>query len=302
MNPPSFLATCGRASALLGIAFSGALLVASCGGGGDDTPAPAALPAAPGSAPAVSTATSDRLSYGRVSTFTVDGSNLSNGASYAVTGCDNLTLQPGATATRQIFTCTPHALAMRLAVSSSGSEIFATALTVPKPRVGMTTTSGTLVVELEPGNAPITVDNFLAYVNSGYYNGTLFHRVVAGFVNQGGGFDAVAANTLTARPGLSPAIVLESNKGLSNTRGTIAMARTSVADSATSQFFFNQVNNSASLDFGSVPNPLGYAVFGGVVSGEAVLDAINAVATRTVGGFTNVPATDIFLQTAVQTQ
>lgn len=252
------------------------------------------------SGPAVASASADRLSYGRLSTFTVDGSSLSGNLGYAVTGCDGLTLLAGATAARQVFTCTPHALALRLAVSSAGAEIYSTALTVPKPRVDLAFASGSVVVELEPEKTPITVDNFLAYVNSGYYNATLVHRVVAGFVNQGGGYSAVAATTLTAKPGLSPAIVLETNKGLANTRGTIAMARTSVADSATSQFFFNQVDNP-SLDYASAANP-GYAVFGRVVSGQAVLDAINAVATRTVGAFANVPSTDIFVQTAVQSQ
>ena len=210
--------------------------------------------------------------------------------------------EAGGTAARKTFSCTPHALALRLAVSSAGAEIYSTALSVAKPRVDLAFASGTVVVEfeLEPEKAPITVDNFLAYVNSGYYNATLIHRVVAGFVNQGGGYSAVAATTLTAKPGLSPAIVLETNKGLGNTRGSIAMARTSVADSASSQFFFNQVDNP-SLDYASAGNP-GYAVFSRVVSGQAVLDAIDAVATRTVGAFANVPLTDIFVQTAVQSQ
>lgn len=295
MTHPALPEFRGPASAWLIAMIAATLLVAGCGGGGSSGSD------AGSTAPSVSSVTNDRLSYGRLSTFTVNGANLSSAIGYAVTGCDNLALQTGATATRQIFTCTPHALAMRLAVSSAGSEIYASPLTVPKPRIDLTTTSGTVVVELQPDKAPITVDNFLAYVNAGYYNATLFHRVVAGFVNQGGGYSAVTATTLTPKPGLLPAITLETNKGLSNTRGTIAMARTSVADSATSQFFFNQVDNSLSLDYQSAANP-GYAVFGSVVSGQSVLDAINAVATRTVGAFANVPTTDIFLQTALQSQ
>jgi cyclophilin family peptidyl-prolyl cis-trans isomerase len=144
------------------------------------------------------------------------------------------------------------------------------------------------------------VDNFLAYVNTKFYDGTIFHRVVRNFVAQGGGFTGVAATTLTSKTGLRPPIVLETNKGLSNLRGTIAMARTSLPDSATSQFYFNTVNNTF-LDYASSTSP-GYAVFGSVVSGLSVIDTMNGVATRSVGGFADVPVTDVVLITALRTR
>jgi cyclophilin family peptidyl-prolyl cis-trans isomerase len=274
-----------------------ALLLQACGGG--DSGTPITNPAT------VTSATADRLSYGRVSTFTVTGSNLVAGATFSATGCDGLTVLGGGSATQQRLSCTPNkALSVRLAASSGGAEVYATTLAVPKPRVSLTTTAGAIELELEPGAVPLTVDNFLAYVNAGFYNGTIFHRVVPGFVVQGGGFTGVAGSTLTAQASVRAPIALETNKGLSNLRGTIAMARTNVPDSATSQFYFNTVDNAAgsanNLDYISAAAP-GYAVFGHIVSNLAVIDAISAVPTRTVGGFTDVPVTSIVVQTAAQT-
>jgi peptidyl-prolyl cis-trans isomerase A (cyclophilin A) len=114
--------------------------------------------------------------------------------------------------------------------------------------VTLTTTLGTIVVELDPTKAPITVKNYMAYVNSGFYSGTIFHRVIAGFMNQGGGYTGVSGGSLVAKTGVQSPIVLESNVGLSNRRGTIAMARTSVANSATSQFFINAVTTQTLAD------------------------------------------------------
>jgi len=110
----------------------------------------------------------------------------------------------------------------------------------------------------------------------------------------------VTATTLTPKTGLRSPIVLETNKGLSNLRGTIAMARTGLPDSATSQFYFNTVNNTF-LDYASSSSP-GYAVFGSVVSGLSVIDAMNGVTTRSVGGFSDVPVTDVVLITALRTR
>ncbi len=161
------------------------------------------------------------------------------------------------------------------------------------PRVTMVTTKGTIVVELYPANAPATVANFLQYVNDGFYTNKIFHRVISNFVIQGGGFDAqlrLAANR--------PPIALEVCNGLSNTRGTIAMARTDVPNSATSQFFVNVVDNK-SLD----TNGGGYAVFGAVISGMDVVDLIKAVPTQNVIGFgDNVPVTPITITSATKTQ
>lgn len=162
------------------------------------------------------------------------------------------------------------------------------------PQVTLQTTLGAVVLELNPEQAPVTVANMLAYANSGFYDGTLFHRVIYGFMVQGGGFNT----GLAYKPPTYSPIVLESNNGLSNLRGTIAMARTSVADSATSQFFINQVDN-VFLDYASSNAP-GYAVFGKVLTGMAVVDSIASVANRTVGPYGNVPYTDINITAAVQ--
>ena len=167
------------------------------------------------------------------------------------------------------------------------------ASTTPYPQVTLVTTKGTIVVELYPLNAPATVANFLQYVTDGFYKNKIFHRVISNFVIQGGGFDAqlnLAANR--------PPIALEVCNGLSNTRGTVAMARTDVLNSATSQFFVNVVDNT-SLD----TNGGGYAVFGKVVSGMDVVDLIKAVPTQTVNGFgDNVPVTPITITSAIKTQ
>lgn len=286
--------------ALRSVASAWALLgLAACGGGGGSAGTPLI------DTPNISAVTPDRVSYGRSSSFSVTGTNLLN-LSFAATGCSGLTQQAGGTQTSQTLTCTPTAaLSVRLSASTGSGEIYNNTWVVPTPQVTLTTTLGNIVVDLDPVKAPLTVDNFLAYVNAGFYTDTLMHRVVRGFVSQGGGFTAVAGNTLTAKAGARPPIALETNKGLSNVRGSIAMARTDAFDSATSQFFFNQVNNDATslnnLDYQNAANP-GYAVFGAISSGLAVIDAMNVVATRTVGGFTNVPVTNIVVQTAVQTR
>jgi peptidyl-prolyl cis-trans isomerase A (cyclophilin A) len=163
------------------------------------------------------------------------------------------------------------------------------------PRVEFQTSMGSVVVEFDPDRAPVTVANVLAYVNMGFYDGTLFHRVIPDFVVQGGGF---APGLLQYQPLYAP-IRLESDNGLSNVRGTLAMARTGVPDSATSQFYFNLVDNTA-LDYRSAASP-GYAVFGQVVSGMEVVDAIARVPTTSVGGFANVPVQDVKIVSATQT-
>ena len=141
------------------------------------------------------------------------------------------------------------------------------------PQVTLQSNMGTVVIELDPEHAPITVANMLAYVNSGFYDGTIFHRVIPNFMAQGGGYTGSVSGLITKTPNYSP-ITLESNNGLSNLRGTIAMARTNVADSATSQFFINQVDN-AFLNYTSpTTQGYGYAVFGKVLSGMAVIDSI----------------------------
>lgn len=169
--------------------------------------------------------------------------------------------------------------------AAPAAETAATAATTesaaPAPRVAITTNMGRIVVELDPAKAPKSVANFLQYVDSGFYDGTVFHRVINNFMIQGGGFTADLQRKQTKAP-----IPNEANNGLSNLRGTIAMARTSDPNSATSQFFINTVDNPR-LDFVSEQNAYtwGYAVFGKVVEGMDVVDAIRASETGAQGPF-----------------
>ena len=156
----------------------------------------------------------------------------------------------------------------------------------PAPRVKVQTSQGDFVLELQPEKAPKTVENFLRYVADKHYDGTVFHRVIDGFMVQGGGFTANMAQKPTRSP-----IALEASNGLKNDRGTIAMARTANPNSATSQFFINVANN----DGLNAPQPdgYGYAVFGKVVSGMETIDKIRTVAVGNQGGFQNVPLTPL---------
>ncbi len=158
-------------------------------------------------------------------------------------------------------------------------------------RVELDTSLGTIIIELDAKRAPRTVANFLHYVRSGFYAGTIFHRVIPGFMIQGGGF----TRSLQQKPTAAP-IPLESRNGLRNLRGTIAMARTSDPASATSQFFINLVNNPM-LDYPQ-PDGYGYAVFGRVVSGMKVVDRIAAVPTHDVGTMSNVPVQPVLIRAA----
>jgi cyclophilin family peptidyl-prolyl cis-trans isomerase len=156
------------------------------------------------------------------------------------------------------------------------------------PRVIMETTKGKMIIELYPDKAPITVGNFLGYVDSGFFNGTIFHRVIPGFMVQGGGF----GKGLTERMTLSP-IKNEADNGLLHERGTVAMARTNIVDSATAQFFVNSVDNPFLNHQNDTPQGFGYCVFGRVVEGMDVVDAISSAPTHTVGYFADVPVDDI---------
>jgi len=167
------------------------------------------------------------------------------------------------------------------------------AATAKAPKVRLKTTKGDIVLELNAEKAPITVENFLGYVKKKHYDGTVFHRVIAGFMIQGGGFTQ-KGDALTEKE-TGKGIVNEGKNGLKNDRGTIAMARTSDPNSATAQFFINVVDN-AGLNF---PSNGGYAVFGKVVEGMDVVDKIKAVQTRAdarLGG--DVPVEPITLQSA----
>ena len=175
-------------------------------------------------------------------------------------------------------------LAICLALPMTGQAQTAT-------QVRFQTTLGNFVVELYPAKAPKTVQNFVQYVQDKHFDGTIFHRVIDGFMVQGGGFTADMAQKPTRAP-----IALEIDRSLKNERGTIAMARTGNPNSATAQFFINLVDN-ANLN-APQPDGYGYAVFGKVVSGMETIDAIRAVATRNQGGYQNVPTTPITINTA----
>lgn len=169
--------------------------------------------------------------------------------------------------------------------------IFGGSALADAPRVVLETSEGNIVVQLNAEKAPISTKNFLDYVNSGYYAGTIFHRVIPGFMIQGGGF----TTEMKDKPGERQAIKNEADNGLRNKRGTLAMARTQVVDSATSQFFINLTDN-AFLDHGG--RDFGYAVFAEVVEGMDVVDKIAKVQTRSVGMHDDVPVKPILINSA----
>jgi peptidyl-prolyl cis-trans isomerase A (cyclophilin A) len=156
----------------------------------------------------------------------------------------------------------PQPLAAQTADSAKGGS----------PQVVLETSMGDLVLELDREHSPITVDNFLKYVKSGFYAGTIFHRVIENFMIQGGGYTKDKNEKIP----LYPPIKLESRNGVKNLRGTVAMAHSRVPDSATSQFFINVVDNP-SLDYSETTNPTGFAVFGRVIQGMEVVDKIRRV-------------------------
>ena len=158
-------------------------------------------------------------------------------------------------------------------------------------QVKLTTSMGPITIELDEAKAPISAKNFLSYVDSGHYNGTIFHRVINGFMIQGGGF----TKDMQQKPVQSP-IKNESTNGLKNDNYTVAMARTNVRDSATSQFFIN-VKDNAFLNFAGDSNP-GYAVFGKVVEGKETVDKIKAVQTGNQRGMGDVPNTAVVIEKA----
>ena len=160
-------------------------------------------------------------------------------------------------------------------------------------KVKFTTSLGSIIVQLNPEKAPVSSANFLTYVNEGFYNGTIFHRVIKGFMAQGGGFDASFKQKATHQP-----IQNEANNGLSNKRGTLAMARTNDPNSATAQFFINMKDNNF-LDYSApTPSGWGYAVFGEVLEGLDVVDKMAEQATGNKNGHQDVPKTDIVLEKA----
>ena len=261
------------------------VLLSACGGGSEMEPS-------------VSQIQAQSLRYSQTATIRVGGKYLRSDMVPETGTCLNPIFTSASNPDLAVLTCKVTATGpLTITIKAAdGKVLHSSTLTVLQPQVTMITTAGTIVMELEPAVAPITVNNFLSYVSSGYYGSTLFHRVIAGFVIQGGGY----ASGLIKKPGQTGAIALESNKGLLNTRSTLAMARTSVFDSATSEFFINLADN-LSLDYKSATDP-GYAVFGKVVAGMDVVDAIAGTPTATVNAFANVPTTDVTISFALQSQ
>jgi peptidyl-prolyl cis-trans isomerase A (cyclophilin A) len=175
---------------------------------------------------------------------------------------------------------------LALAVVLAGS--LATPLAAVAQKVKLSTSAGDIVVELDAAKAPKSVANFVQYVKAGHYTNTVFHRVIDSFMVQGGGMTADLAEKPTRAP-----IALEAGNGLSNLRGTLAMARTGVPDSATAQFFINVVDNPRLDSAGG-----GYAVFGKVVEGMDVVDKIRMVPVGNKGPYQNVPVTPVVIKQA----
>ena len=249
--------------------------------------------------PVITAVKPQSVSYGRMATIFLGGKDLrsslvveSNG------GCINPSFATSSTTDVLVLNCDVKVVGdMPLTIkTATGEVLYTTTITVLKPQVTLVTSNGAITLELDPAKAPISTNNFLSYVASGFYKDTLFHRVISGFVVQGGGY----VSGMLKRTSSSSPIELESNKALSNLRGTLAMARTNVPNSATSEFFVNLVDN-LSLDYKNAANP-GYAVFGTVVQGMDVVDAIAAETTGVVKGFADVPLSDVTITLAVQSQ
>ena len=237
------------------------------------------------------TISAGKLKYGSPVQFVVNGINLDKGVTVTAPSCTNVTKVTDGTATERVFTCIPSVVGpMTMSIVGGGTVLHTETYTIPVPQIALGTTMGDVVLELDPVAAPLSVKNILQYVNANFYTYLIFHRVIPGFVIQAGGYDA-SLNPATT----NAAIKLEAGNGLSNLRGTVAMARTAVADSATSQFFINTVDNVSLDTLGG-----GYAVFGKVVSGMEVVDAISAVTTGVSNGMSDVPVTPILINSMVQ--
>ena len=184
-------------------------------------------------------------------------------------------------------------LAMMLFLTTTYSFATENKMSDTQNKVKLTTNLGVIVIQLNAEKAPVSTENFLTYVKEGYYSGTVFHRIIPGFMAQGGGFD-----TDFNQKEVHASIKNEADNGLKNTRGTLAMARTSDPDSATAQFFINYKDNSF-LDYSSpTPNGWGYAVFAEVIEGMDVVDAMADAPTGNRGGHQDVPKENIIIEKA----
>jgi cyclophilin family peptidyl-prolyl cis-trans isomerase len=284
------------------------LSLSACGGGGGDSGGPPPVVTSSGVTPGVK--------YSDSMLVTLNGTNLDAPMTLTSAGCKNFTRGTSApnvsTATTAYYTCT---------VSGVGSQVVtvtaysATVTTVPfsinEPEVTFNVSngagvSGSFTLQLKPAQAPVTVDNFLNYVKTGWYNGVIFHRNSPGFVLQGGGYNAGLAPGLSY-PAVKPPnanITLEDNTGLSNVQWAVAMARDLLPDTANSQFFINLVNNGSSLD--RLGNARGYAVFATVNSGTAFVNQMLAAPCVAAPGlvFTGecLPVPNLAITGAAQTR
>lgn len=256
---------------LLGLVALGLAALGGCGGGnGADQPTVTTLSASP-------------VMYGRTLFVSVNGQALDKGVSLGIaSGCGEITQSAGGTDATQQFSCRVNALGpMTVLVLRGGdTRVAALQLNVPLPQVRLTTSKGVIEVELDPIKAPLSVNNFLDYLNEGYYRNVIFHRVIktTDAVIQAGGFSTATNNGIVPKTATHSPIALESQNGLSNVRGSIGMAREAgKPDSATSQFFFNVTDNPA-FNYVSADAP-GFAVFGRITVGLDVMDAISVVPT-----------------------
>jgi len=272
---------------LLQIVSTSTLLLSACGGSISE---PGVM---------VSAIQANQLKYGQATQFTITGYSLDKDINISTQNCKGLALVAGGTDLSKSVTCTISGVGVG-AVSleaklPDGTVLKSVSFDVPNPQVSMQTSLGSVVLELNPTAAPLSSDNFLQYVNSKFYDNTLIHRVVTAgiFVAQGGWLTPTPA----VQPGQKAAIALEVNKGLSNLKGTIAMARSADLNSATSQYYFNLADNVA-LDTSNG----GYAVFGKVVLGAEVLDAMASVKTTTAFGLADFPASNVVVLSATQTK
>ena len=262
------------------------LIISGCGGSS-------------GFPPIVTGVKAQSLMFGRTATIYLGGKDLrSNLVVDAGTACTNPSFAANSSTDLLVLNCLVKSVGeFTLTVKTeTGELIFSGSLNVPKPEVAILTNKGTISVELDPVLAPVSVANFLSYVGSGFYSGTLFHRVIPGFVIQAGGY----TSGMLKKPGQLSPIILESKNGLSNKRGTLAMARTNLFNSATSEFYINLANNTA-LDYVNAGSP-GYAVFGTVTQGLDVVDTIAAEPTGILNGFSDVPRNEISINLVLQSK
>ena len=284
MKNCTFKLRCVRIASVSGLVAA----ISACGGGGGD---PSAGPNNPGlsGAATVSSLSVGSLMYGKTAIFTVTGTHLDQGVTVSATGCQTpvLMTNPPAvnTSTTAHYQCAGLVMgAGTFSVVAAAAPLARTTFDVPEPQVTMTLSNGqgngvdgTIVMTLSPDKTPLTVDNFLDYVNTGFYDGTVINAVATGYAIQGGGAAVpVAGEPLVPKPNSRNFIPLEVNKGLSNMQWIVAMTYNHlIGTMATSQFFINLKDNSTLFD----PNPgfpSGYAVFGKVTAGTNTVNSIVA--------------------------